>query len=221
MADRDIQASLGSRPPKNKQIVRLKTGCLTCRRRKVKCGEEKPECRRCRKENRQCIGLNYGSDSRATTIAIASAHTTNPALIELNNRARTSVLCRSPNLLGYHSTSNTVSKLIEICPKLTNRLLWKENNVANSQMWIIERFVRYLPCRSGRFAHLDAATMCLTARIELLMIESSPQQESQRVETLKSYQIALRRLKRVLNDPKDSFLPETLLAATLLCCYEV
>ncbi|PMD60275.1 uncharacterized protein K444DRAFT_400147 [Hyaloscypha bicolor E] len=33
---------------------RTKTGCLTCRKRKVKCGEEKPHCLRCCKLQREC-----------------------------------------------------------------------------------------------------------------------------------------------------------------------
>lgn len=34
--------------------TRTKTGCLTCRKRRVKCSEEKPICRNCLKSKRQC-----------------------------------------------------------------------------------------------------------------------------------------------------------------------
>ncbi|TAQ90278.1 hypothetical protein B7494_g1398 [Chlorociboria aeruginascens] len=37
---------------------RTKTGCLTCRRRRIKCGEEKPICQNCIKSKRQCEGYN-------------------------------------------------------------------------------------------------------------------------------------------------------------------
>ncbi|KAJ8602757.1 hypothetical protein MRB53_042384 [Persea americana] len=33
---------------------RTKTGCLVCRRRRIKCGEEKPSCRNCAKTKRVC-----------------------------------------------------------------------------------------------------------------------------------------------------------------------
>lgn len=35
---------------------RTKTGCLTCRRRRIKCGEERPTCKNCTKSKRDCEG---------------------------------------------------------------------------------------------------------------------------------------------------------------------
>ncbi|KAI1352448.1 hypothetical protein F5Y01DRAFT_94625 [Xylaria sp. FL0043] len=46
-------------PAKSK---RVRTGCLTCRERHLKCDEETPDCRNCRKSNRECkrgIRLNF------------------------------------------------------------------------------------------------------------------------------------------------------------------
>ncbi|QSZ34049.1 hypothetical protein DSL72_005629 [Monilinia vaccinii-corymbosi] len=37
---------------------RTKTGCLTCRKRRIKCGEEKPTCQNCSKSKRHCEGYN-------------------------------------------------------------------------------------------------------------------------------------------------------------------
>ena len=37
---------------------RTKTGCLTCRKRRIKCGEERPECRNCAKSKRHCEGYS-------------------------------------------------------------------------------------------------------------------------------------------------------------------
>lgn len=37
---------------------RTKTGCLTCRKRRIKCGEERPICSNCIKSKRQCEGYN-------------------------------------------------------------------------------------------------------------------------------------------------------------------
>jgi RNA recognition motif-containing protein len=41
-----------------KMRKRTKTGCLTCRKRRIKCGEEKPTCSNCIKSKRQCEGYN-------------------------------------------------------------------------------------------------------------------------------------------------------------------
>ena len=37
---------------------RTKTGCLTCRKRRIKCGEERPICKNCFKSKRQCEGYS-------------------------------------------------------------------------------------------------------------------------------------------------------------------
>lgn len=37
---------------------RTKTGCLTCRKRRIKCGEERPTCRNCHKSKRHCEGYS-------------------------------------------------------------------------------------------------------------------------------------------------------------------
>ncbi|KAF1982629.1 hypothetical protein K402DRAFT_424384 [Aulographum hederae CBS 113979] len=37
---------------------RTKTGCLTCRKRRIKCGEERPTCTNCIKSKRHCEGYN-------------------------------------------------------------------------------------------------------------------------------------------------------------------
>lgn len=42
--------------PKMKK--RTKTGCLTCRKRRIKCGEERPICNNCVRSKRQCEGYN-------------------------------------------------------------------------------------------------------------------------------------------------------------------
>jgi hypothetical protein len=44
----------GANHPKVRK--RTKTGCLTCRKRRLKCGEERPTCTNCVKSKRQCEG---------------------------------------------------------------------------------------------------------------------------------------------------------------------
>ncbi|KAF2091582.1 hypothetical protein K490DRAFT_32436 [Saccharata proteae CBS 121410] len=48
-----------SGPPKNPKLrKRTKTGCLTCRKRRIKCDEARPICRNCTKSKRHCEGYN-------------------------------------------------------------------------------------------------------------------------------------------------------------------
>ncbi|KAM3086406.1 hypothetical protein ACMFMG_000542 [Clarireedia jacksonii] len=52
-----------------------KTGCSTCRIRRVKCGEEKPYCLRCTKTGRRCDG--YNNDQQAgSSLALTSPQRT-------------------------------------------------------------------------------------------------------------------------------------------------
>ena len=41
---------------RKRKITRTRTGCQTCRDRKVKCGEEKPSCSNCQRTNHVCPG---------------------------------------------------------------------------------------------------------------------------------------------------------------------
>ncbi|KAK5656874.1 hypothetical protein OQA88_4423 [Cercophora sp. LCS_1] len=50
------------RSPRKTDRQRVRTGCFTCRGRRVKCGEEKPTCKRCQTGNRECV---YGNGERA------------------------------------------------------------------------------------------------------------------------------------------------------------
>ncbi|KYK59422.1 Fungal transcriptional regulatory protein [Drechmeria coniospora] len=51
--------------PKGKKAVgkkRTKTGCMTCRKRRIKCDENKPRCKNCIKSKRECKGYDRSLD---------------------------------------------------------------------------------------------------------------------------------------------------------------
>jgi hypothetical protein len=50
-----LSMNAGANPKLRK---RTKTGCLTCRKRRIKCGEERPTCNNCIKSKRHCEGYN-------------------------------------------------------------------------------------------------------------------------------------------------------------------
>ncbi|KAH7382487.1 hypothetical protein DE146DRAFT_681522 [Phaeosphaeria sp. MPI-PUGE-AT-0046c] len=55
------QSPTGNNPAtstSSKMRKRTKTGCLTCRKRRIKCGEERPTCANCIKSKRNCEGYN-------------------------------------------------------------------------------------------------------------------------------------------------------------------
>ncbi|KAI5275169.1 hypothetical protein E4T47_01953 [Aureobasidium subglaciale] len=51
-------AQAGSSEAARSARKRTKTGCLTCRKRRIKCDEGKPVCKNCMKSKRQCEGYN-------------------------------------------------------------------------------------------------------------------------------------------------------------------
>ncbi|EEP77834.1 predicted protein [Uncinocarpus reesii 1704] len=49
-----MQSQIPQRPPEQKRHKRTKSGCFTCRARRVKCDETRPICERCSKGKREC-----------------------------------------------------------------------------------------------------------------------------------------------------------------------
>ncbi|KAI9791780.1 MAG: hypothetical protein M1833_001339 [Piccolia ochrophora] len=52
---------------------RTKTGCLTCRKRRIKCDEAHPTCRNCQKSKRECLGYDPIFKSQPAPAAIQPA----------------------------------------------------------------------------------------------------------------------------------------------------
>lgn len=89
---------------------RRKTGCLTCRTRRVKCDERKPYCERCETANVECAGyaekrrlkIRYSGQSSTTTAEIqdgsASSQATSPVhqYVQLSAREDRLPLVASP-----------------------------------------------------------------------------------------------------------------------------
>jgi hypothetical protein len=57
-------SGLYNTPPRKFRSQHAKTGCLTCRRRRVKCGEERPTCKNCITSARVCEDYHRRTDSR-------------------------------------------------------------------------------------------------------------------------------------------------------------
>ncbi|KAH8586807.1 hypothetical protein B0O99DRAFT_643560 [Bisporella sp. PMI_857] len=55
------QSRNGPQKPKftRASVSKVRTGCVTCKLRHLKCDEEKPACRRCRHDHRICDGYNF------------------------------------------------------------------------------------------------------------------------------------------------------------------
>ncbi|KAF1978557.1 hypothetical protein BU23DRAFT_227505 [Bimuria novae-zelandiae CBS 107.79] len=61
--------------------LRVKTGCETCRARRVKCDETKPECLRCTKTGRKCEGYKHVNTARHVSPSTAASYRNSAFLV--------------------------------------------------------------------------------------------------------------------------------------------
>ncbi|KAJ6780674.1 hypothetical protein PWT90_01334 [Aphanocladium album] len=69
-------------PRQKRWAPRVRTGCLTCRKRRVKCDETKPVCMRCVKVGRECINLPDHATAMLGPRSSASPVPLNPTRME-------------------------------------------------------------------------------------------------------------------------------------------
>lgn len=66
--------------PDQKKHKRTRSGCFTCRSRRIKCDETRPVCERCRKGNRECVypSSTTGPASKPAPRSVAKAKASRP-----------------------------------------------------------------------------------------------------------------------------------------------
>ncbi|KAA8648634.1 putative C6 finger domain protein [Aspergillus tanneri] len=77
----DPNKMLSSARHKKEVKRRTKTGCLTCRKRRIKCDEGHPVCRNCVKSKRECLGYDPVFKPQPTPSAIQPAPNPHPSLV--------------------------------------------------------------------------------------------------------------------------------------------
>ena len=103
--------------------TRSKTGCLTCRKRKKKCDENKPKCNSCIHLNKECIWPS--KDNIISTDTTTSKRISKPTATDKNNMTKTNN--KTTTLLKKIDTNNEES-LIRHNPTTTNTILLRTLN---------------------------------------------------------------------------------------------
>ncbi|KAM3086214.1 hypothetical protein ACMFMG_000351 [Clarireedia jacksonii] len=87
---------------------KTKTGCLTCRTRRIKCDETRPACLKCTSASRTCDGYNYDNilppsgNNPGTQITLVSNPTLNIHNTPQSHRSfNFFIQCTSPQLAGF------------------------------------------------------------------------------------------------------------------------
>lgn len=87
-------------PRQHRKVVRSRNGCLTCKRRKVKCDETRPHCRRCDEESRHCAG--YAQQVRQRVFGLIEPLSSTPP-----SRRETPTPSTSHHLHHHHHQHHT------------------------------------------------------------------------------------------------------------------
>lgn len=176
------------------------------RKRKIKCDESRPACTRCTRSGRVCPG--YLDSTR-----LAFGATLTPALRSLY----------SPQ---FDSTGE-VRDMIILFPRLKTLQDAFMHDLTDVMRHLLNVFLEHIPSRSGHNAALDAATSCTATGIRSMFKHNVVRKPDglfladMTTEISRSYSMALSALRLALDDPVQSTTPEIMLAAMLLCCFEV
>lgn len=190
-------------------VTNIVKGCLTCRKRKVKCDELKPDCGRCVRLQRTCswsdevqLSQKRGSDYESSTTIIHGSSTRAPAL-QLSRPSGQNFIIEFPNL--DRQTIPYMHHFITFCCRFIAYPNDSEGNPFQEKL---------VPLAASSPPLLHAMTALSAAHLS----RSQPQHS---LTAANHYSLALRALNETLSDPKVAKSDSTLGACLLLCVYEV
>ncbi|PBP19635.1 C6 transcription factor OefC [Diplocarpon rosae] len=182
-------------------VPRTRTGCLTCRKRKVKCDEMKPICGRCSRLQRECIWSDEMQviPHRPQQASSSSSEQS----LQLSPPTGQNFVIEFPNL--DRSTVPYVHHFITFCCRF---LAYSNDNEGNPFQEDL------IPLANTSPALLHSMTAVAAGHLS----RSQPQHL---ITAASSYSLALRELNATLSDPVVARSDSTLGACLLLCVYEV
>lgn len=197
-------------------VPRTRTGCLTCRKRKVKCDEAKPICARCQRLQRECTwsdelqviphrrqyaptSPSSASDSSSSFSSSSSSH---PSL-QLTRPSGQSFVIEFPNI--DRPTIPYIHHFVTFCSRF---IAYPNDNEGNPFQEELVPLAISSPALLHSMAALAAAHL-------------SRGQKHHEVTAANHYSIALRELNAGLSDPAIARSDSTLGACLLLCVYEI
>lgn len=181
-------------------------GCLTCRKRKVKCDELKPNCAKCQRLQRPCVWsedlqVSPNSQSRAHQYSLGSA--SRPGSVSLSRPSGQRFVVEFPNV--NRATIPYIHHFITFCCRF---LAYPNDSEGNP----FQDNLVPLAVQSPALLHAMAAVAAG---------HLSRSQTQHQLAAAKHYSMALRGLTATLSDPTGAKSDATLGACLLLCVYEV
>ncbi|KAK0113027.1 hypothetical protein ONS95_014737 [Cadophora gregata] len=185
-------------------VPRTRTGCLTCRKRKVKCDEAKPICGRCQRLQRECTWSDeLQVIPHKRQFSPASGSSTEQSNQLSNLLSGQNFVIEFPNL--DRSTIPYMHHFITFCCRF---LAYSNDNEGNPFQEDL------IPLASSSPALLHSMTALAAGHLS----RSQPQHV---ITAANHYSKALRELNSSLSDPVIARADSTLGACLLLCVYEI
>lgn len=124
--------------------TKSRSGCLTCRKRRVKCDEARPSCRRCARLDLKCVFPGSDSSSNNNVTSTAAAATTIPAApatvtnSDTSSSAATPADSGSPLLLESRARRISELRLLQYWMSQNNILTGPETTLRWRDLWFRE-----------------------------------------------------------------------------------
>ncbi|KAF2500255.1 hypothetical protein BU16DRAFT_578253 [Lophium mytilinum] len=193
--------------------IRVKTGCTTCRIRRVKCDETKPACLRCTKTGRKCEGYTDAALTRKSSPAAAAAYRNSSFFSVPTGASGPKVrISRSPSPTLFDSPAENRSFAYFKAHTLTQ---WTE--FFDSELWSQEilRMMFYEPA-------IKHGVLALSTMHEIYNANSRTLTASPGDYGFKQYMSAVTHSNRLLEayQKGETSVETVLLACIIFICYE-
>ncbi|TVY91676.1 Agroclavine dehydrogenase [Lachnellula willkommii] len=189
-------------------VPRTRTGCLTCRKRKVKCDEAKPVCSRCQRLQRECT---WSDDMQVVP------HTQHPDFTS------TRTINDSSNHPALHLTRPCGQSFVIEFPDIDRATVPYIHHFAS----FCSRFMAYANDSEGNPFQEELAPLAISSpallhsMAALAAAHLSRTQKHHELIATSYYSMALRELNAGLSNPVIARSDSTLGACLLLCVYEI
>ncbi|CAG8949662.1 hypothetical protein HYFRA_00003980 [Hymenoscyphus fraxineus] len=191
-----------------RRVTNRRQGCLTCRKRKVKCDELKPSCGRCVRLQRECVWsedlqvMQQGVQHQDTISSIITTGSRGLAL-QLNQPSGQGFVVEFPS--ADRSMIPYIHHFVTFCCRFLAYPNDGEGNPFQEEL---------VPLATSSPALIHSMTALAAAHLS----RSQPQHE---ITAVRHYSIALRELNASLSDPTLARSDSVLGACLLLCVYEI
>lgn len=185
---------------------RCSAGCLTCRKRKVKCDELRPSCAKCQRLQRPCVWSedlqnHPNSQSRPPQYSLGTASRTGS--VSLSRPSGQRFVVEFPNV--NRATIPYIHHFITFCSRF---IVYPNDSEGNP----LQEELVPLAVQSPALLHAMAAVAAG---------HLARGQNQHQFAAAKHYSMALRGLTAILSDPVSAKSDAALGACLLLCVYEV